>query len=176
MASIIAVHLLNGIKDFADCGKRKKAFAGGKKLTEAGFLGEDGPAGSKIASAAIAEPSASRNDVAAFCDPKLCFRALNEVAITRWRTSALEGIKQFPIIFPQRLYVIFFIGVNREREGKFLSRHFGKFKKLSQRVCLLAVVQSTMFDGSVTAPVADGRERVVKDSGSHRPILQNNWR
>src|SRR6266487_2672611 len=111
MASVITVHLLNRINNSIHVGKGKKPLAGGKKLAEAGFLGEYGPAGSKIASAAIAEPPASRNDVAAFCDPKLCFRTLNEAAIPRRRTSTLDRVEQLPIIFPQRLHVTFFVGV-----------------------------------------------------------------
>ena len=179
MALVAAADLLDPRDRVVGVGERKQALAGGQESAEAGVLREHRPARCEVAGAAIAEPAAAREHVAALGDAELGQRAADERAGRsrgRRRPSLGSSSCQPLRSSASRSGVSPGWTSSAGRRTRVRVRRDGH--QLPHGVGLLPVVRALVLDRAVSAPVPDGREAPAPAPalGRARPVLQHHRR
>ncbi len=72
VALVICLKRLTSLQYLFFCAEGKQSFSGGQESRKTRVLGEDRAAGSQVANAAIAEPTALRHDITMLGDTEFC--------------------------------------------------------------------------------------------------------
>ncbi len=173
MSLVIAARRLDragGLLDRPEC---EQSVASRQVAIEPGVLRDDRAAGCEIADAPVAEPPAFGFDVAAFRDPELSLRTLNERPICVGRSGHSSRIHEIPPVRAESVEIRHFRRMDGECRLKPLAAAMRQRHEAAKRVGLLAVEHSAIFDRSISPPVADRRPGGAGIAGCHRPFGKN---
>src|SRR5207244_4498155 len=101
-------------------------------------------------------------------DAELRLRAPDELPVALRSVRDLARIQHIPAIIGESLQVFLLPRMNGQRRHEFLRGELGQADELTKRMCLLAVENAVMLNGSVTPPVADRCQAIMNNGPGHR--------